>query len=356
MLGDLIYNLRKNRKISQEEFAEILNTSRQAVSKWERNESKPDIDKLIIIAKLFNISIDYLLGHEINYNEIDSFIDKLKECVLNNKFIIDIDDIKSWCSKFPNNFKLYVHSSDYLYVAYIYNQNEEFLELALTYMKKAVFLFTPEYNKIISLNDLHYGVSQIYFMQEKYDLAKEYIENNNVYGCEILLTKCEMYLKNYEIALKQASEIYLKSSSEIMNASIIQIMVLLKNKKLQEAFDLISWTISFIKSIMKNKDFINNVLCPFIYLKATCERLLNSSSEVSIEYLKNISATLPNNPVISEKDSIKYYFGDENPILLVDSNIENTFKEIIKQTSKHDIHYHVLIDIYKEIFGEKENG
>jgi transcriptional regulator with XRE-family HTH domain len=53
MLGEKIYSLRKNRKISQEEFAEILNTSRQNISKWERNESKPDIDKLIIIARLF---------------------------------------------------------------------------------------------------------------------------------------------------------------------------------------------------------------------------------------------------------------------------------------------------------------
>ena len=76
MLGDKIYLLRKNRNISQEEFAEILNTSRQAVSKWERNESKPDIDKLISIAKVFNVSIDYLLSYEISFSNIDEFIDK----------------------------------------------------------------------------------------------------------------------------------------------------------------------------------------------------------------------------------------------------------------------------------------
>ena len=78
MLGDKIYSLRKNRKISQEEFAEILKTSRQAVSKWERNESKPDIEKLIIIAKLFNISIDYLLSFEINYSNINDILKKLE--------------------------------------------------------------------------------------------------------------------------------------------------------------------------------------------------------------------------------------------------------------------------------------
>ena len=94
MLGDKIYLLRKNRNISQEEFAEILNTSRQAVSKWERNESKPDIDKLISIAKVFNVSIDYLLSYEISFSNVDEFIDILEHCVNNNIFSVDIDDLK----------------------------------------------------------------------------------------------------------------------------------------------------------------------------------------------------------------------------------------------------------------------
>ena len=73
MLGEKIFELRRNRKISQEEFAQILNTSRQAISKWERNEAKPDIDKLILISKLFNVSIDYLLSYEISREKKGSF-------------------------------------------------------------------------------------------------------------------------------------------------------------------------------------------------------------------------------------------------------------------------------------------
>ena len=70
MLGEKLYALRRSKNISQEEFANVLNTSRQAISKWERNESKPDVDKLIKIAKLFNVSIDYLLSYEINYSDV----------------------------------------------------------------------------------------------------------------------------------------------------------------------------------------------------------------------------------------------------------------------------------------------
>ena len=144
MLGEKIYFLRKERNISQEKFAEILNTSRQAVSKWERNEAKPDIDKIILIARLFNVSVDYLLSYEINNYNIDDYINKLEECCKNNNFILSINDIKLWCSKYSNNFKLHVMSADYLFGAYIENNHDEYLDLALSYIKKAIMLYAPE--------------------------------------------------------------------------------------------------------------------------------------------------------------------------------------------------------------------
>lgn len=53
--------LRKEKGLSQEDLAEKLGISRQAVSKWERAESSPDTDNLIALAKLYNISLDSLL-------------------------------------------------------------------------------------------------------------------------------------------------------------------------------------------------------------------------------------------------------------------------------------------------------
>ena len=118
MLGDKIYTLRKNKKISQEEFAEVLNTSRQAVSKWERNESKPDIDKLVIIAKIFNVSIDYLLSYEISYSDVEAFINELDYCSSNNILKVEVDEVRLWCSKYINNFKLHTYSAQYIMILY----------------------------------------------------------------------------------------------------------------------------------------------------------------------------------------------------------------------------------------------
>ena len=63
-IGEKLYNHRKNAGLSQEELAEKIGVSRQAVSKWERDESSPDTENLIALAKLYNISIDELVMSE----------------------------------------------------------------------------------------------------------------------------------------------------------------------------------------------------------------------------------------------------------------------------------------------------
>ena len=60
-IANRLVQLRKQHGLSQEELAEKLGISRQAVSKWERAESSPDTDNLISIAKLYNVSLDELL-------------------------------------------------------------------------------------------------------------------------------------------------------------------------------------------------------------------------------------------------------------------------------------------------------
>ena len=59
-IGTRIANLRSRYSYSQEYVAEKLGVSRQAVSKWEQNQSSPDTNNLIALAELFNVSVEYL--------------------------------------------------------------------------------------------------------------------------------------------------------------------------------------------------------------------------------------------------------------------------------------------------------
>ena len=60
-LGKTIHKIRIEAKLTQEQFSEIFGVSQQSVQKWERDASTPDIDKIIMISKYFDISLDALI-------------------------------------------------------------------------------------------------------------------------------------------------------------------------------------------------------------------------------------------------------------------------------------------------------
>ena len=60
-MADRIQTLRKSKGISQEELADKIGVSRQAVSKWESEQSSPDIEKIILLSDYFDVTTDYLL-------------------------------------------------------------------------------------------------------------------------------------------------------------------------------------------------------------------------------------------------------------------------------------------------------
>ncbi|NCD09835.1 MAG: XRE family transcriptional regulator [Negativicutes bacterium] len=59
---DKLLKLRKKAGMTQSELAEAVNVSRQAVSKWEMGTAVPDVENLILLGKLFSVSIDYLVN------------------------------------------------------------------------------------------------------------------------------------------------------------------------------------------------------------------------------------------------------------------------------------------------------
>lgn len=75
-IGETISKLRANANMSQEQFAELFGVSRQSVQKWESNLSVPELEKLVKIAKYFDVSLDALVlksdnrvTEELNYNK-----------------------------------------------------------------------------------------------------------------------------------------------------------------------------------------------------------------------------------------------------------------------------------------------
>lgn len=80
ILADKIISLRKKNGWSQEELAEKLNVTRQSVSKWEGSLSTPDLDKILQLARIFNVTTDYLLKDEMEEENVVNNCDSSPLC------------------------------------------------------------------------------------------------------------------------------------------------------------------------------------------------------------------------------------------------------------------------------------
>ena len=59
--GERLYKLRQQANLSQEEFAEIMDVSRQSISKWENDKAYPEMTRLVYMSDFFQVSLDYLM-------------------------------------------------------------------------------------------------------------------------------------------------------------------------------------------------------------------------------------------------------------------------------------------------------
>ena len=190
--SDNLIKLRKGKSWSQEDLAEKLGISRQAVSKWEVGTSKPDIDNVIKISKLFEVSIDELVNNEIIKTEAISINVIYKFAML---FTITQAELQ------------YKELDNYHYVITSYNNNN-IIEKEECWYKDGVsktvnVLFQEDVQKTRTIcidYNLNYGYT------EGYNLEKSLID-------------VDKYMKANDTALGK-NQLYLKLPVEIKNENI----------------------------------------------------------------------------------------------------------------------------------------
>lgn len=135
-LGSSLFRARKKTGLSQEETAEKLGVSRQTISKWETDETLPDIRQSKKLAVLYHLSLDELIDFDIDLKEIEQVIEHTSEETQKK-----VDWTKVWGKKYPvlTAYPNEVRVSDYdgelrkmldrLKKDYGYNEQDAFLVL-----------------------------------------------------------------------------------------------------------------------------------------------------------------------------------------------------------------------------------
>ena len=95
-LGSSLFNARKKSGLSQEDVAEKLGVSRQTISKWELDETLPDIRQSKRLSSLYHLTLDELVDFDIDVKEIERVIENTSEETQKK-----IDWTKAWSKKYP---------------------------------------------------------------------------------------------------------------------------------------------------------------------------------------------------------------------------------------------------------------
>ncbi len=122
-LGENLFQARKRKGLSQEAVAEKLGVSRQTISKWETDETLPDIRQAKKLAVLYGLTLDELIEFDADVQEIQEVINKTTQ-----ETVDKINWTKMWAEKYP----VLARYQDEVDVAYY----EEKLQKLLAYMQE----------------------------------------------------------------------------------------------------------------------------------------------------------------------------------------------------------------------------
>jgi len=137
IIGKRIKSLRLEKGITQDKLATYLNLSYQAISKWENDETQPDISLLVPIANYFDVSLDYLLGNECSQTFYQTRREKLQS-------IYELDRTDDNFRLADIAYKSFIENGnptakDYWYYAYLYDvRATESIRIAKNLYLKAI--------------------------------------------------------------------------------------------------------------------------------------------------------------------------------------------------------------------------
>lgn len=107
-IGKTIKRLRKEREITQEEFAEVMGVSCQSISRWENDSCYPDIEMIPTIAAFFGISVDHLMGidDQAEKTAVDRYLNDFQAAISSGDIDACIRIARAGVAEFPNNYAL----------------------------------------------------------------------------------------------------------------------------------------------------------------------------------------------------------------------------------------------------------
>ena len=178
-LSENIRKLRKQHNITQEQLAESLNVTIGAVSKWERGSSVPDLEYIIRLAERFEVSVDVLLGYQLNKSTLSDMLDKIIYCMENNLFDQGKDASKKALERFPNNFSILYRSATHYMTCAVAQGDAVTACRAIELFNRSLELLSENTDSSITQDEIYHSIAICYLFANDPEKAIEVLRDHN---------------------------------------------------------------------------------------------------------------------------------------------------------------------------------
>ncbi len=173
---------RKARGLTQEQLAEAMGVTVGAVSKWELGQSMPEIPLLMEVAHFFGMSVDALLGYQMQSRDLDAIIQRLKDFRQNKQVMEGVKQAEQAISRYPHHFEVTLYSARLYFLCGVETGDKEMLRRALTLHQHAIGLVSQNKDPDISELSLQNDIAEIYLFLDEDQKALEQLKKFNHCG------------------------------------------------------------------------------------------------------------------------------------------------------------------------------
>ena len=249
-LSDNIRSLRKQRKMTQEQLAEVLGVTTGAVYKWESGLSIPELEIIVSMADFFDISVDALLGYRMKDNSLVS-VSKRLSSFLSERNPDTIAEAEKALKKYPNSFDIVLSCAEIFLVLGIENHDRKLLDRSLELMDQSLILISQNTEPSISEYTIYGMMGRAYIAMDQREKGLEILKSHNTDGLfnTVIGTSLALDINESEQAETYLSVGLLQSVSSLISIVMGYALVYRSRGDYLQERDIVSWALDFINGL-----------------------------------------------------------------------------------------------------------
>lgn len=293
-LAENIRTFRKERRLTQEQFAEAMGVTVGSVYKWETGQAVPELGMLVEIADFFDTSMDVLLGYRVKDNRIAAIEERLREyCrVRNPEALVEAEKA---LKKYPNSFEV-VHGCAQVYAFFgVGSKDHAESRRALELYEQAKLLILQNHDPKISEQTIIGEMANVWMLLGEWEKSIELLKENNAGGVYSYTIGLMLALdpKKREEAEPFLAESLLTNTFGLVDSVIGYALVLSARGDYASAKRMLAGLIAYLNPLKEGEkaDFADKIMASLYTVMAHIHTLEGNPAEAT-ECLRGVLASV----------------------------------------------------------------